>query len=162
MSKTEGEKKDTSGSLVGTLLVLFLLSVIAGGMGFISGNRLKQNLTEPATEPIKPAAIVEAKTEKSETLHFLSLPTVVVNLADGGGKWVRMELSVLVADEKPVGGSLAGQLAEDVVALMRSLSVAQISGPSGFQHLREDLLDRLKLRSGGRVREATIQALVIE
>ena len=34
--------------------------------------------------------------------------------------------------------------------------------PSGFQHLREDLNDRVRVRSGGKVRDLVIQSMIIE
>ena len=38
----------------------------------------------------------------------------------------------------------------------------QIEGANGFQNLREDLNERARVRSGGRVREVVIQSLVVE
>ena len=57
---------------------------------------------------------------------------------------------------------LAAQIAEDIVAYLRTVSLAQIEGASGFQHLREDLNDRVRVRSGGKVRDLVIQSLVVE
>jgi flagellar FliL protein len=42
------------------------------------------------------------------------------------------------------------------------LSIDQIEGPSGFQHLREDLNDRVRVRSEGKVLELIIQSLILE
>jgi flagellar FliL protein len=58
--------------------------------------------------------------------------------------------------------SLAGQIGEDILAFLRTLSLAQIQGASGFQHLREDLGDRVRTRSRGKVRDLIIQALIVE
>ena len=57
---------------------------------------------------------------------------------------------------------LAAQITEDLVAFLRTVPLAQIQGASGFQHLREDLNDRVRVRSGGKVHELVIQALIIE
>ena len=45
---------------------------------------------------------------------------------------------------------------------MRTVPLAQLEGPSGFLHLREDLNDRARIRSGGKVRELVVHALVLE
>jgi flagellar FliL protein len=57
---------------------------------------------------------------------------------------------------------LAAQITEDIVAFLRTVPLTQIQGASGFQHLREDLNDRVRVRSGGKVRDLVIQALIIE
>ena len=48
-----------------------------------------------------------------------------------------------------------------IIARLRP-KLAQIQGASGFQHLREDLNDRVRVRSGGKVRDLVIQSLIIE
>ena len=45
---------------------------------------------------------------------------------------------------------------------MRTLTLAQIAGASGLQHLREDLNERAAIRSDGRVRELILQTLVVQ
>ncbi len=57
---------------------------------------------------------------------------------------------------------LAATITEDIVAYLRTVSLAQIEGASGFQHLREDLNDRARVRSGGKVRELIIHTLIVE
>ena len=42
------------------------------------------------------------------------------------------------------------------------MTLTQIEGASGFQHLREDLNERARIRSGGKVRDLVIQALIVE
>ena len=64
------------------------------------------------------------------------------------------------AVEKP--DILAGQVADDIVAYLKTLTGAQIQGASGLQALREDLTDRAVTRSGGKVREVMIENLVVQ
>jgi flagellar FliL protein len=42
------------------------------------------------------------------------------------------------------------------------VTLRQLEGASGYQHLREDLNDRVRMRSSGNVRDLIIQTLVIE
>ena len=63
---------------------------------------------------------------------------------------------------RPDAGTLSAQIAEDIVAFLRTVSLTQIEGASGFQHLREDLNDRVRVRSGGKVRDLVVQSMIIE
>lgn len=157
----KAKEKGKSSGMMGFLIVLVLLTVVAGGVGFLGGHKLRRSVAVPASsEPPPPMA--EAKIEKPSTTQVLSLPAVVTNLAGEGGSWVRLEAAVIIGDDKPVGAAFAGELAETVTALLRTLTLHQIAGASGFMHLREEILDRLKMRSKGRVSEITIHGLVIE
>ena len=58
--------------------------------------------------------------------------------------------------------AMIAEVTEDIVAFLRTVPLEQLEGPSGFQHLREDLNDRARVRSKGRVSELIVQGLVIE
>ena len=58
--------------------------------------------------------------------------------------------------------ALLGEIAEDIIGYLRTVPMSDLEGPSGFLHLREDLNDRARIRSGGKIRELIIQALVLE
>ncbi len=58
--------------------------------------------------------------------------------------------------------ALLGEITEDIIAYLRTVPMSDLEGPSGFLHLREDLNDRVRIRSGGKVREVVIQTLVLE
>jgi flagellar FliL protein len=49
-----------------------------------------------------------------------------------------------------------------MLAYLRTVSLQQIEGPRGFQYLREDLRERVKLRSEGRVNDLLLRTFVIE
>jgi flagellar FliL protein len=92
-----------------------------------------------------------------------SLPAIVTNLAAPDRTWLRLEAAIIVeAAEAKQADLLAAQIGEDVVAFLRTVTLPQIQGPSGFQHLREDLAERVRVRSGGKVRELLIQTLIFE
>ena len=58
--------------------------------------------------------------------------------------------------------SRAELISEDILAYLRTVTLSQIEGPSGMQHLREDLVERARIRSEGRVKELVIQTLVVQ
>jgi flagellar protein FliL len=91
------------------------------------------------------------------------LPPIIANLAEPSDSWVRVQASIVFdvkAVQKP--DVLAAEIAEDLLGFMRTLSLAQIGGARGLQHLREDLSERASTRSGGLVRELIVQTLVVQ
>jgi flagellar FliL protein len=48
------------------------------------------------------------------------------------------------------------------MSYLRTVSLQQIEGPRGFQYLRDDLRERVKLRSEGRVNDILFRTFVIE
>ena len=48
------------------------------------------------------------------------------------------------------------------MAYLRTVSLQQIEGPRGFQHLREDLKERVTIRSDGRVSNLLFRTFLIE
>ncbi|HZT49601.1 MAG TPA: flagellar basal body-associated FliL family protein [Hyphomicrobiaceae bacterium] len=109
------------------------------------------------------AAVHQAKKPRpAEADQLRPMPAIVTNLASPQKTWIRLEASILASDPGADNSSMAAAIAEDVVAYLRTVPVTQLEGPSGFLHLREDLNDRARIRSGGKVRELVIQSLVLE
>jgi flagellar FliL protein len=96
-------------------------------------------------------------------LGSIDLPPVVTNLVAPPDIWVRIEGTLLFEGKTlPQGEALAGQISGDILAFMRTQSLSQIQGVAGFQHLRQDLNERVVTRSEGRVRELIIKSLVVQ
>ena len=92
-----------------------------------------------------------------------ALPPITTNLAQPSTTWIRIESSIVInADMGPDGNVIAAKMAGDIIGYLRTVSIEQIEGPSGFQHLREDLNDRVRIRSEGKVLELIIQSLILE
>ena len=51
---------------------------------------------------------------------------------------------------------------KDIMAYLRTVSLQQVEGPRGFQYLKDDLQERVDLRSEGRVSKVMFRTLVIE
>jgi flagellar FliL protein len=58
--------------------------------------------------------------------------------------------------------ALAAQIGTDILAYLRTLSIAQLQGANGLAFLREDLNERIRQRSQGKAREIVIQTLVVQ
>lgn len=95
--------------------------------------------------------------------NLLDLPPIIANLANPPDAWVRIQ-ATLVMDRAGSGKPdlIAAQIAEDILGFLRTLSLSDIAGASGLQHLREDLNERAMIRSNGRAREIILQSLVVQ
>jgi flagellar protein FliL len=89
------------------------------------------------------------------------LPPVITNLASPRDVWMRLEAAVLLK-EGNLNSEETSHIATDVMSFLRTLSIDQIEGPSAFQHLREDLLERVNIRLEGRASEFLIFGMVVE
>lgn len=155
----EGAKKSGGGISVLGILIITLLGVGAGGFFGMQVPGLTK------TGPAKPKA--EAPSEHDQkpppTSLVQALPPITTNLAQPSTTWIRIESSVVInADMGPEANVITARMSEDIIGYLRTLSIDQIEGPSGFQHLREDLNDRVRVRSEGKVLELIIQSLILE
>jgi len=149
-------------SLAQNALVFVVAAVIAAGFGGL------QVFLTPASDTPLVAAKPSTKNEKAGEgglveMGAIDLPPVVTNLASPPDIWIRVEGAILFEGKTlPHGEALAGQIAGDILAFMRTQSLAQIQGAAGLQHLRQDLAERVATRSEGRVREFIIKSLVVQ
>lgn len=160
--------KSTSGGAAGGgkawILTLVVLTLLAVGTGGVFGVFLVSTVEKAVDEKNK------AEQEKapptlaySGDLVLKNLEPVVTNLAGASDVWIRLESSMIFANgviQDP--NVIAAQIRQDILGYLRTLTIAQIEGPSGLQHLREDLNERVALRSNGKVRELIIETLVVQ
>lgn len=155
-SKGDGGKKS---GLVGALVPVIVLTLAAGGGGALVGRQIVS--TTRAAEEKAPAEA--GKAAPAQPLRALKeLTPVVTNLAAPEGAWIRLQ-TALVFDktDAPAMDALAPKVGEDVLAFVRTLTLEQIQGASGLEALRDDLNERARLRSDGKVRELLIEMLVV-
>ncbi|GJD52825.1 hypothetical protein OPKNFCMD_5592 [Methylobacterium crusticola] len=148
----------------GWIGVLALVTLVAIGTGGALGAYLLSSVEKAVDlkkrdEQDKAAKVLTYTGE----LSLRSVGSVVTNLAGSGEAWVRLESSVVFrTGSLPNPDVTLAEIRADVVAYLRTVSMAQIEGASGLQHLREDLGERVALRTGGLVREFIVEALVVQ
>lgn len=165
-----GEKKKPS--LVVTIAAIAVLTLLAGGGGWVVGNMLAP---PPAEKPAEEAAKAEPagghsggeKADAGEIPHISTeangvvlLDPITSNLAYPSDNRVRLEVALMFKGAPDV--VLAEEIHQDIMAYMRTVSLQQMQGPRGFQYLREDLQERVDLRSEGRVTNVMFRTFVIE
>ncbi|WP_295556016.1 flagellar basal body-associated FliL family protein [uncultured Hyphomicrobium sp.] len=160
--ETEGKKGGGGGGLIGFVVVTLLALGLGAGFGMFVD-----------TAPAPAEAVAEAKDKEATAAKagekaigadakLVALTPIVVNLADPRDAWIRIEASMLVEGMVQGTDSLAAQLAEDFVAYLRTASLSEFEGPSGFQNLREDFLDRAAIRDREHIKDVVIHGIVVE
>jgi flagellar FliL protein len=107
-----------------------------------------------------PAETRKGRFSDKATLHALS--PIITNLASPERTWIRLEASIVIDAEGADAKTLSAAITEDTVAYLRTLSLPLIEGASGLLHLREDLNERARVRSGGKVRDIIVHTLIVE
>ncbi|UUP16814.1 flagellar basal body-associated FliL family protein [Nitratireductor thuwali] len=148
--------------------VLLVVTAMAIGMGWYTGGYLEERQivkAEPtgindgskAAAAAAPAA-AEGEAPLPPVVH--SLDPITTNLADPTEIWVRMELALVFSGQ--VDPALAEAIHQDLFAFMRTVKLRQIESASGFQHLKEDLLERARIRSDGQVENVLFRTFLFE
>lgn len=160
----EGADGKPARSLARAAATLVALTVVAAGAGTLAGFQLVEN--------VEAALTARAETEQAppppaphygDDARLYALPPVVTNLASPPDVWVRLDASIVLDDAATDSAEvLTARIAEDVLAYLRTVTLAQLQGPSGLLYLREDLSDRVAIRSNDQVRELIIETLVVQ
>ncbi|GIL00244.1 MAG: hypothetical protein BroJett030_01430 [Alphaproteobacteria bacterium] len=127
----------------------------------------------PGRTPKKPKAADAAAHGGEEELTAASLfaagpPTftldpIVANLGATKGQWIRMEVAVVYQNgTKAPSDDEKNAINEAIVGMLRAKTADDLAGASGFLQFREDLLDTVKVSTGGKAAATKILSLVIE
>ena len=158
--------KDSGGSLLNVVIAVVVLSLVAIGGGGFLGLQLYGMVEQSVQRKMEAEASKRQEAIKPGVANAVVIKTlnpVITNLAEPANSWVRLEASIVLEGEDGSDADLlAAKITEDIVALLRTVTLVQIQGAGGFQSLREDLSDRIKTRSNGRVGELIIHTFVVE
>ncbi|MBC2771750.1 flagellar basal body-associated FliL family protein [Rhizobium sp. AQ_MP] len=168
----EGEAKKKS-NLMALVIPLVVLTAVGGGGGWVIGNMLAPQVKQAAdaAKAAEEAAAGdhggEAKKEEeglpkisTEANGVVALEPITTNLAYPSENWIRLEVALLF--NGPPDVQIAEAVHQDILAYMRTVSLQQVEGPRGLQYLKDDLQERVDLRSEGRVSKVMFRTLVIE
>jgi flagellar FliL protein len=156
----DAEKKKGGKGWVGGLLLSTLVAVGTGGM---LGVYLLSTVEKAVDQKVRDEQAKAAPAlNYAGDLSLRSVGSVVTNLTEPTESWVRVESSVVLKGVVPNADVTLAEIRADLLAYLRTLSLAQIEGASGLQHLREDLNERVALRSKGTIRELIVESLVVQ
>ncbi len=167
----EGQGKKKSG-LMALVIPLVVLTAVGGGGGWVIGNMLAPQVkqAEDAAKAAEAAAGEEGGEDKkdeeglppisTEANGVVALEPITTNLAYPSENWIRLEVALMFNGAPDV--QIAEAVHQDIMAYLRTVSLQQVEGPRGFQYLKDDLQERVDLRSEGRVSKVMFRTLVIE
>ncbi|GGA98090.1 flagellar basal body-associated protein FliL [Brucella endophytica] len=153
------EAKEASGSLVGLIAAVALLTVIAAGGGWFLGGFIG-GAGEPASA--SPEKAPEKKPEAQPLGAVVALKPILTNLAVPSSTWIRLEAGLVAKPGEEIAPDMAMKISDDFMAFLRSASLMQLQGATGLAYLRADLEERAKMRSEGKVERVFIYSLVVE
>jgi flagellar protein FliL len=167
-------------SKVMTIAALVVLTLLAGGGGWLVGGALapkplsveEAKMIEEAKAAVANKRTKEAGGEEgsnkdeglpriaTEANGVVQLDAITTNLAYPTENWIRLEIALLFKGAPDV--AMAEQIHQDIAAYMKTVSLQQIQGPRGFQYLKDDIEERVDLRSEGRVTNVIFRTFVIQ
>jgi flagellar protein FliL len=159
--------------LIMTILGVLVLTALGGGGGWMVGTMVAPKIASAEKEQKAQEAADAAKPEGGKKADDAGLPHIATeangivqlepitsNLAYPSENWVRLEVALMF--KGPPDAKLAEDIHQDILAYIRTVSLQQIEGPRGFQYLRDDIQERVDLRSEGRVSKVMFRTFVIE
>lgn len=163
-------------SLLMFLVVLAVISLIAGGAGFgVSATMLspaslatggdptpiKTKITRSAgAEAAAGHGAADEPAEPPQRRIVVDLPSITTNLIDPPDVWIRLELSLVFEGETDL--VMAEDIHQDILAYVHTMKLYNLRGGSGYQHLMQDLGERAAIRSQGEVRRVLVRSLILE
>ena len=145
-------------------LPVVLVTVLAIGAGAFWGMRVVGSVESTVLKRMEAATPqLSVNPAMAGSLVLKKLAPIVTNLAAPSNSWVRIE-AALVMDQKAVLGAepMVGAITEDILTFLRSVTARQIEGAAGLRNLREDLTERIAIRSKGLVRDIVIETVVVQ
>jgi flagellar basal body-associated protein FliL len=147
-------RQSRSGSLIEWAIVVCLAA--SAGAAF-------EALRPAPPAPDKPMQESTASTPPAQASTIVDLPPIVTNLGAPQDTWVRLEGSIIFDPKTlPHPEAVAGQIGDDVLAYLRTVTLHQLEGPIGLENIRQDLNERAATRSGGKVQAFVIRTLVVQ
>lgn len=167
MENEQAESKKKSSPVVMTIVGVAILTLLGAGGGWLVGGMIAPKIAGAEAAAHAPAASAEKGKgaegiEKiaAEANGIVQLDPITTNLAYPSTNWVRLEVALMF--KGPVEVGLAEDIHQDIMAYVRTVSLQQLEGPRGFQYLKDDLQERVDLRSKGRVSKVMFRTFVIE
>jgi flagellar FliL protein len=167
MAKAPAKKKDEGGdgkpSAMAGIIGVVVATLLAAGAGVGFGLKVLPGLAGGAHPPEQTKPKTAEKALAVEQIRIRPLAPIVTNLAQPRETWVRLEASVVLeTDDFKELNVLIAKISEDSTAFVRTLTLAHLEGATALQHLKEDLSDRARIRSEGKIKEVIITGLVAE
>ncbi len=166
-------------SMIGFIAGMLVLTIVAIGAGWFLGDFIidkkpdskaqsaafiKVGGEKDKSKDAKKGAKSEKKNKgKGHKSNILRMEPILVALRKSNNAFMRLELALVFhTDPSKFDEEQVLRLHSDLAAFARTISLRSISGPSGYIHFREDILDRARLASEGMIDDVLILSMVAE
>lgn len=175
--KAPAEGASKKESPMGFVISLVLLSLAAVGLGWFVAQQLGSTVmmadTSTETPKIATSEKKEGESDKeneegegSEVMakpDAILLDPIIIALQKSKNAFMRIELAIIPENDSDIDNQETRlRIGSDIAAFAQTLTLEQISGPSGYMHFREDILDRVRLITNGKAKDVLIMSLVAE
>ncbi|MBJ7535951.1 flagellar basal body-associated FliL family protein [Rhodomicrobium vannielii ATCC 17100] len=143
---TQRQPKKLLGALAGAL--------VAAASGFAFGF-LEPGALQPA-QSVTPNQTVTARNE------VRVLAPIIANLANGSDLSVRLEAAVVLKPDVADAAEICAKISDDLVTFLKTVSIREIEGPTGFQLLKNDLRTRASRIGNGTTLDLLILTFVVQ
>lgn len=179
---------ETSGGGKGGVIALALLTLVAAGAGGAHGLHTYKLIEsagarrpaaadgegatpapaqakgpEPAAAAHGAAAKAPEKVRLPSKIVSRQLPPLITNIMLPPDLWVRLE-GAIVYDQADVEDPevMMTEVSGDLLAYLRTLTLREMQGADGLMFVRQDMKERVLLRTHGKARDIIIQTLVVQ
>lgn len=176
--KNPEEKPPKKESPMGFIVSLAVLSLVAVGAGWFVTGQLNPSVMM-ANETTENQKVEEDENKEDDKLNkesgedeghevmaksdVLLLDPIIIALHKSENTFMRIELAVIPESDSDIDTQeIRLRIGSDIAAFAQTLTLEQISGPSGYIHFREDILDRVRLITNGKTKDVLIMSLVAE
>ncbi len=160
LAADDGKKK---GGMMGIILAAVVVTLIGGAAGGALGMMQVDTISTVATKRANEAPVEKRSLAWNEETTVTRLEPIITNLAAPPGARIRLEAAMVfdVAAVEDVE-RMKATLSTDLIAFLRTVSLGELVGASAFNHLRDDLNDRVRAASNGTVHELLIETMVLQ
>ncbi|MGV6872350.1 flagellar basal body-associated FliL family protein [Pseudochelatococcus sp. B33] len=160
------KKAEGARAVILAVVVLTILAILlGGGIGFLMSSSIEQNVARKEKK-VEAARWAPPPTRYNDDIVLVKLNPITTNLMAPDSIFIKVETSLVVPREVAANAeamdALSAEISQDILIFLRTVTLAQIQGPAGLQNLREDLNDRVNIRSEGKVRELILETMVVQ
>ncbi|RAI00950.1 hypothetical protein DLJ53_17125 [Acuticoccus sediminis] len=158
---TDDDKK--KGGMMGTILAAVVVTLMGGAAGAGLGMMQVDTISSVATKRANEVEIQKPSLAWDKETTVTRLEPVITNLASPSGARIRLD-TAMVFDVEAVEDveRMKATLSTDLIAFLRTVSLGELIGASAFNHLRDDLNERVRAASSGTVQELLIESMVFQ
>ena len=167
----EERKTSTLSSVWVPLILATLLSILGGaahGFFIFQNQKVQKSGLNPPAAPTKDVSAPQSGATRPpdklpSKIITREMQPLITNLLMPADMWIRLE-STIVFDQADIENPdvILAEVSGDLLAYLRSLTIREVQGTEGLMFLRQELKERVGIRTKGRVKDIIIQALVVQ